>query len=828
MSSYYKNNYNQECDDDINNINNNNSNNNNNIECVHSVWWLDGNDEDLQRTAYDDTFVEEEEDNNNNNNNNTNDDPNVIEQQLSSFSRYQPRSVRQHKNKKQQHQHQQQINAKSHKSTSQKRSTDDRLKSPPPHHQQQQLQQQKSPNTGKTTRCFSVDDDKITSSTTTTKVTSQQKRDNNNTMTIRWNCTACTYLNVRRHHRPNHHQNHKMDHSSPHFTCEICATPRNVTTTNTTQSRSLCTKNRLPSDIPTHPGDGDLHGHLDVNVNVNVNVGVERTWKDDHLGDSNSLEEQNQTTKGKLLTTTILPFHTTTGRALERLFGQQQQQQQQKRQNSTLTSEMSPAASTNDFEISSSSSSSSSNIHQPENSVDTRSDTASLSLGSGRVYSVAELVASLGGVDTVNGTVDLPPALERRVRDFKFAQTKRRERHGHQKPWGIYGLYAHLSDIRADLEWAEDAAWRRQRGQPYLSWRDFDKSRDKGLQNRPLFTYGLLALCTIMMVVTLGVNGWKFEPLTVNPLIGPSSQTLIQCGARDTNLIVNEGQWYRLFTPMILHAGLVHFFVNMMALYFIGGAVEQSHGFASTAVLFIIPAVGGNILSAICLPQYISVGASGGIFGLIGGCIADICLNWNLLFLKTTTDASTRLSHFYVLLWLGVDIIVNCLFGFTPLVDNFTHLGGFLYGFCCGISTIERLAVGFFGINIDKCSQLGNSFMRFFGLIISIIAIMVTTIILVQSDGLTSPCPGCRYISCIPFPPHTKDKWWYCDDCDIVTADLFRSGQDAGVYQQINLYCPNGDVEEILIANDGIDDKEVLRRALPSYCRAHCEDVFAT
>jgi len=331
-----------------------------------------------------------------------------------------------------------------------------------------------------------------------------------------------------------------------------------------------------------------------------------------------------------------------------------------------------------------------------------------------------------------------------------------------------------------------------------------------------------------MMVVTLGVNGWRFEPLNVNPLIGPSSETLIKCGARDTNLIVNEGQWYRLFTPMILHAGLVHFFFNMMALYFIGGAVESSHGFASAAVLFIIPAVGGNILSAICLPQYISVGASGGIFGLIGGCLADICLNWNLLFLKTTTDKNTRLRHFYVLLWLGVDIFVNCLLGFTPFVDNFTHLGGFMYGFCCGISTIERLAVGFFGVNTDKCSRLGSNFMRFFGLIVSIIAIMVTTVVLVQSDGITSPCHGCRYISCVPFPPNAEEKWWYCDDCDVVTADLFRASEGSGLYEQINVYCPNGEVEEIAIADENIQDKEVLRRALPAYCRAHCNDVFAS
>lgn len=287
-------------------------------------------------------------------------------------------------------------------------------------------------------------------------------------------------------------------------------------------------------------------------------------------------------------------------------------------------------------------------------------------------YTVQELVHSLnsGSLD------DLPPALERRVRDFHFAQEKRRERsNGQHRAWGIFGLYAHLSDIRADLEWAEDAAWRRQRKEPYLSWSDFEKGRDKGLHNRPWFTYSVLAICSIMLFVTFGVNGWKVEPLNVNPLIGPSAETLIKVGARKSDLIVNQGQYFRLFTPLVLHAGLIHFIINMLALYFIGGAVEQSHGWLSACVLFVLPAVGGNILSAICLPQYISVGASGGIFGLIGGCLADIAINWNLLFLKSTTEEEDRWRHGMVLFWLAFDIIINCLMGLTPFVDN-VRFGG--------------------------------------------------------------------------------------------------------------------------------------------------------
>ena len=463
------------------------------------------------------------------------------------------------------------------------------------------------------------------------------------------------------------------------------------------------------------------------------------------------------------------------------------------------------------------------------NSTSGSSQASAKSEESYRKYTVKELIQSLGAIENPvadENSLELPPALERRVRDFRFAQGKRRERHGEKKPWGIWGLYEHLSDIRADLEWAEDAAWRRQHKHPYLSWGDFEKTH-KGANNRPWFTYGVIAVCTIMVIVTIGVNGWKFEPLNVNPLIGPSSETLVKCGARESDLIVNEGQWFRLFTPMVLHAGLVHYVVNMLAMWFIGSAVEQSHGALATAVLFCVPAVGGNILSALCLPQYISVGASGGIFGLIGGCTADIAINWNLLFLKTTVDEDTRYRHFMVVFWLLMDILVNILIGLTPLVDNFTHLGGFLYGLFCGFSTIERLAVGFFGVHSSgKYAKQISLLMRFGGLIISVVSIMITTICLSNSDGVSSSCHGCRYVSCVPFPPGSQDKWWHCDDCDTVTADLFVAANGSGLYELVEVQCPNGDVESIPIAEHGITDREDVRAALPGYCRAHCEGVF--
>lgn len=72
----------------------------------------------------------------------------------------------------------------------------------------------------------------------------------------------------------------------------------------------------------------------------------------------------------------------------------------------------------------------------------------------------------------------MSPTLMRRLRDFSFAQQKRRETYGEKNPWGIIGLYDHLTGIRTDIEWAEDAAWRRENNEPYLSWSDFEGAKN--------------------------------------------------------------------------------------------------------------------------------------------------------------------------------------------------------------------------------------------------------------------------------------------------------------------------------------------------------------
>ena len=84
-----------------------------------------------------------------------------------------------------------------------------------------------------------------------------------------------------------------------------------------------------------------------------------------------------------------------------------------------------------------------------------------------------------------------------------------------------------------------------------MRWIDFVQSK-RHISNQPIFIYSILFACTLTLITSIGINGWTFEPMSVNPSFGPSAETLIIMGAKHSSLIVNDYEIWRLFTPMFL------------------------------------------------------------------------------------------------------------------------------------------------------------------------------------------------------------------------------------------------------------------------------------
>ncbi|KAF8396791.1 hypothetical protein HHK36_018424 [Tetracentron sinense] len=215
---------------------------------------------------------------------------------------------------------------------------------------------------------------------------------------------------------------------------------------------------------------------------------------------------------------------------------------------------------------------------------------------------------------------------------------------------------------------------------------------------------------------------FSFQPFKENPLLGPSASTLEKMGALEVSKVIHRHQAWRLITCIWLHAGVFHVLANMLSLLFIGIRLEQEFGFVRIGLLYVISGFGGSLLSALFIQSSISVGASGALFGLLGGMLSELITNWtiyeNKVFIEwhlieqgLTTELelsvfsyfcedplSLTVSGLYVqlaaLLTLLFIVVINLAVGILPHVDNFAHIGGFVSGFLLGFVFLIRPQFG--------------------------------------------------------------------------------------------------------------------------------------
>jgi rhomboid protease GluP len=179
----------------------------------------------------------------------------------------------------------------------------------------------------------------------------------------------------------------------------------------------------------------------------------------------------------------------------------------------------------------------------------------------------------------------------------------------------------------------------------------------------------------------------KKEPVTVGLILiniivflavectGSSQNTMhmLDCGAAYTPMIIEGGEYYRLFTCMFLHFGIEHLLNNMLVLFVLGQRLEPVLGKVKFILVYLLGGLGGNIFSLLMetkKAEYaVSAGASGAVFAVMGAMLYVVIRSRGRI-----QDISVR----QMMIMAGFSLY----FGFTSTgVDNAAHVGGLVCGF---------------------------------------------------------------------------------------------------------------------------------------------------
>lgn len=220
---------------------------------------------------------------------------------------------------------------------------------------------------------------------------------------------------------------------------------------------------------------------------------------------------------------------------------------------------------------------------------------------------------------------------------------------------------------------------------------------------RSLITWGLIALNVAIFALVSLIPGVERD--------------VVRNLANQPAAVLGNGEYWRLFTSMFLHADIVHVMMNMLALYSLGSIMEIAFGHARYGLIYLLGGLAGSILSAsLNEPQIFAVGASGAVFALFGAEAAHLYTNWRVM----GASAPLRLRQVIMLAVLNftVGFIGNATGGGLYNIDNWAHIGGFAGGALLAYLIGPRYGVA---LSIDRKQINVNDARPFSGQIATVI-----------------------------------------------------------------------------------------------------------
>jgi len=159
-----------------------------------------------------------------------------------------------------------------------------------------------------------------------------------------------------------------------------------------------------------------------------------------------------------------------------------------------------------------------------------------------------------------------------------------------------------------------------------------------------------------------------------NPMLGPHYHIFDPMGAKNAARIRWNGEWWRLLTPMVLHAGWLHLLGNLSVQLRTGAMLEAVWGHTPWLCIYLASGAFGVLASCIATPDHLGVGSSGALCGLLGAWGSFILITWNQ---TSPVDVKLRNAQTFS---VAMSVVLIIALSFLPLMDFAAHVGGLLMG----------------------------------------------------------------------------------------------------------------------------------------------------
>jgi len=188
------------------------------------------------------------------------------------------------------------------------------------------------------------------------------------------------------------------------------------------------------------------------------------------------------------------------------------------------------------------------------------------------------------------------------------------------------------------------------------------------ISKRPRENSFLVALIGTLLMFVVSLYAWQDDGSFMNALKG------------DSDAVLGEGQVYRLFTAILIHAHLKHLISNAIFFLFFSYLLYGYYGFWVYPILCFLMGGAVNYLTLLTYPEGISIiGASGVVYLMAGFWFAGY------MYIERSRPVSRRILHV-----LGVSLLLLIPSAVNPEVSYSSHFIGFLLGITSGIVYLIR------------------------------------------------------------------------------------------------------------------------------------------